>query len=443
MMGLIENASGKSGNKGFTLLEILCNEKEGGETVRNFIVVLCTSIFLIAMPIVAHANENPESQKEEKAKKGLVGGLLQQVKGTVDKTVKSTGDLVEETAKFTGDTVERTVNFTTETVQTVVDPKQKKPIKTVVGNTTNFVGETVEKTVPVVEQTTKTVQTVTNEAVKVTKPLPKIPVVTPVVEQTTQTVEKVTEQVKKTVDDTVGTVTESVSQPLKKKPVESTPPVVEEQLDQGSSRVPPIEKPNRPNGTNQPSEEQDPSVDESHTGTSEEHLPSVGKRPKVEPEVNLQGEIPGKERVTEETTASIGYGVNTQTDQAITTSMHGVQSIEDLSAKKQKTKQVKNASADSNSLKTVSSQAFPLKSSAKTSWLSDVALATGTSSIQLSTSTTSTSTSGFGAILSDEWRMNTRTISQQWDMEDILGKLQCSHAPPGQPPQSTPFLYVS
>ncbi|WP_191691541.1 hypothetical protein [Sporosarcina gallistercoris] len=410
--------------------------------MRNFIAVLCTSVFLIVLPTAVHANENPEIQKEEKAKKGLVGGLLQQVKGTVDKTVKSTGELVEETVKFTGDTVDRTVNFTTETVNTVADPKQKKPVKTVVENTTNFVGETVEKTVPVVEQTTKTVQTVTNETVKVTKPLPKVPVVTPVVEQTTQTVEKVTEQVKKTVDDTVGTVTETVSKPLMKKPVEGTPPVAEEKPNQGSSQTSPTEKPDQPNVTEQPSEDRYPTAGENHAGTPEATVPSEGERPEAKPEVDIQGESPVKESVKEDTTVSKGHAVNKESEEINSASAQGAKPIEDQFTMERKGKRTKTPSTDSKSLETMSSQAFPLKPSTRSSWMSDVQLVTGTSSIHLSTSSTSTGTSGFGAILADDWLMNAEIVSQKWYLEDILGILQCSHAPPGQPPQSTPFLYV-
>lgn len=436
---------GKSGNMGFLLLKILYIEDKGGEYVRNFIVVLCTSFFIILLPTAVHANESPETQKEEKVKRGLVGGLLQQVKGTVDKTVKTTGDLVEETVKFTGDTVERTVNLTTDTVNTVTDPKQKRPVKAVVENTTNFVGETVEKTVPVVEQTTKTVQTVTNETVKVTKPLPKVPVVTPVVDKTTETVEKVTEQVKHTVDNTVGTVTETVSKPLKKEPEKGNPqsaevkPVEEAGQTQEPSPTLPAEKPNQQVVTGKPSQGPSslPEVNEPET-----KLPSEEKRPEAKPDVDRQGESVVHESGKGDSSDSMEVEVSHVTERPDSQSLQNAKAMEDQFSMERNAEQTKPASTDSKTLKTISSQATPLEPSNGSTLMSDVQLITGASSINVSAPSTSSGISGFGAVLGDDWLMNAEIVRQKWVLEDLLGMLQCSHAPPGQPPQSTPFLYV-
>lgn len=364
------------------------------------------------MPGVGHANENPQDSPEEKPKRGLVGGILNQVNDTVDKTVKSTGNLVEETVKFTGDTVERTVGFTTETVNIVADPNQKKPVKALVESTTNFVGETVEKTVPVVEQTTKTVQTVTNETVEVTKPLPKVPVVTPVVDITTETVDKATEQVKKTVDETTGTVADAVSKPLKKEPVKDTPPGVE-----GN----PIETPNQEPSMEQPSP------------------PVVTEKPREE-QFLVDDKVKGDSLVSKETAAGM------DNELASSHSIQGVKPIVEQFAMEQKPVlddgQTEVPSTTRKSMKTISSQAHPLKASDRSSWISDVQLITGSSSISVTGPSITSGMSALGAVLADDWIMKAEIVRQKWYLEDILGALQWSHAPPGQPPQSTPFLYV-
>ncbi|REB08702.1 hypothetical protein DVB69_06120 [Sporosarcina sp. BI001-red] len=403
--------------------------------MRNFIVVFCTSILLFLLPAVVLANENQKDQKEEK--RGLVGGLLHQAKDTVDKTVKSTGDLANETVKFTGDTVERTVDFTSGTVNTLADPNQKRPVKSVVENTTNFVGETMESTVPVVGQTTKTVQTVTNETVKVTKTLPKVPVVTQVVDKTTETVNKTTEQVKETVDKTVGAVTETVSKPLKKQPVNETPSVVEVKPTEQPSQKPSVEQPKRPAVIEKPREEQDPVAD----GNPSE-IPSSGKRLEAKPENDNIKRSPVKENIEEDLIVSIEQVVSKETEQSSTYSVQGVKRIEEQFTMERKDKQTETSSTNSKAMNNNSNQAFPLKPSNRSSWMSDVQLITGSSSIRVSASSVSSGISGIGAVLADDWLMKTEIIRQKWYSEDILGTLQWSHAPPGQPPQSTPFLYV-
>ena len=417
--------------------------------MRNFIVVLCTSLFLIVMPSVGYANETPQDRPEDKPKRGLVGGLLNQVKNTVDKTVKSTGELVDETVKFTGDTVERTVDLTTETVNTVVDPKQKKPVKTIVEKTTNFVGETVEKTVPVVEQTTETVQTVTNETVKVTKPLPKVPVVTPVVDKTAETVDKATAQVKKTVDETAGTVAETVSKPLQKQPVTNTPSVSGEKINQDLSKDPSgeqMEQPSRPDVTEKPHEEQFPAADENQSEIPGGTRPSQEKLPEQKPETGNETKSPAKNNVKDDSAISKEPSVSTEIEQVSTYSTQGVKPIEEkfTMARKalQEGKQLKVSSKKSESMKTTSNDAYPLKPSGKSSWISNVQLITGSSSISVPAPSISSGMSGIGAVVSDGWLMKAEITRQKWYLEDIIGTLQWSHAPPGQPPQSTPFLYV-
>ncbi|WOV84898.1 hypothetical protein PGH26_02950 [Sporosarcina jeotgali] len=416
--------------------------------MRNFIVVLCTSLFLMVMPSVGYANETPQDQPEDKPKRGLVGGLLNQVKNTVDKTVKSTGELVDETVKFTGDTVERTVELTTGTVNTVVDPKQK-PVKTIVENTTNFVGETVEKTVPVVEQTTKTVQTVTNETVKVTKPLPKVPVVTPVVDKTAETVDKATAQVKKTVDETAGTVAETVSKPLQKQPATNTLPAVGEKPNQdlsSDSSGGQMEQPSRPIVTEKPRQEQFPAAEENQSEIPGGTRPSQEKLPEQKPEADNETKSPAKNNVKSDSAISKDPAVSAEITQVNTYSTQGVKPIEEKFTVERKAlqegKQQKVSSNKSETRKTSSNDAYPLKPSGKSSWISNVQLITGSSSISVPAPSISSGISGVGAVISDDWLMKAEITRQKWYLEDIIGTLQWSHAPPGQPPQSTPFLYV-
>ncbi|MGN7407957.1 hypothetical protein [Sporosarcina sp. SAFN-010] len=394
--------------------------------MRNFLVVLCTILFLLVMPGVGYANENPQDSPEEKPKRGLVGGILNQVNDTVDKTVKSTGNLVEETVKFTGNTGERTVGFTTETVNIVADPNQKKPVKAVVESTTNFVGETVEKTVPVVEQTTKTVQTVTNETVKVTKPLPKVPVVAPVVDITTETVDKATEQVKKTVDETAGTVADAVSKPLKKEPVKDTPPVAEGK---------PIEKPNLEPSKGQNLPKEPPSIEQ----VEQPSRPAVTEKPREE-QFLAADKDKGDSLVSKETAA------DKDKELASSHSIQGAKPIGEQFAMERKPVlddgQAEVPSTTRESMKTISNHAHPLKPSDRSSWISDFQLITGSSSISVTGISITSGMSAFGAVLADDWLMKAEIVRQKWYFEDILGALQWSHAPPGQPPQSTPFLYM-
>lgn len=133
---------------------------------------------------------------------GLIGGILNQVDSTVKETTKSLGTLVDSTVNGTYKTVEDTFSFTKDVVETVLEPTQEKPISSIVNQTVELVGDTVENVKPVVENTTNTVNTVTTEVVDVVEVLPDIPVVKEVLEEvglllngTTQTVSHTVETV--------------------------------------------------------------------------------------------------------------------------------------------------------------------------------------------------------------------------------------------------------
>ena len=419
-------------------LEFCTVQYEGGEYVRNFIMIVCTCLFVIVLPQVVHATDHEEGESEEKPKKGLVRGLVHQVKDTVEQTVQSTGDVVEETVKFTGDTVERTVNMTADTVKTVVDPKQEKPVKTIVDQTTQFVGETVESTTPVVKQTTQTVQTVTNEMVQVTKPLPKVPVVTDVVDKTTETVVGVTDQVKETVDKTVSTVTETVSKPLKK-PDEDTQVVEEKPVRQPSVDTKPIEKP-----SNQPSVTEKPVQD---------NIPVVTKPVQQEKPVAEKEKVVGSTVVTEagaEESPATPFEKATSRDEVEAEesqkkqsySAEFVQPMSEAFTMERKVVQDREVVLNlDKAVRNLSSQAFPLRPSANQFKIANVQLITGASST-VSASSASSGMSGIGAILGESDWMFAKSKQHKWYLEDSIGVRQWSHAPPGQPPKFAPFLYV-
>ncbi|WP_039042363.1 hypothetical protein [Sporosarcina sp. ZBG7A] len=138
--------------------------------------------------------------------------------------------------------------------------------------------------------------------------------------------------------------------------------------------------------------------------------------------------------------------VSTEIKQVNTHSTQGVKPIEEKFTMERKAlqegKQLKVSSKKSESTKTTSNYAYPLKPSGKNSWMSNVQLITGSSSISVPAPSISSGMSGIGAVVSDGWLMKAEITRQKWYLEDIIGTLQWSQAPPGQPPQSTPFLYV-
>ena len=151
---------------------------------------------------------------------GLIGGILNQVDSTVKETTKSLSTLVDSTVNGTHKTVEDTFSFTKDVVETVVEPTQEKPISSIVNQTVELVGDTVENVKPVVENTTNTVNTVTTEVVEIVEVLPDIPVVKGVLEEVGSLLNGTTQ----TVSHTVETVETVIELPAQEKKEESSQP---------------------------------------------------------------------------------------------------------------------------------------------------------------------------------------------------------------------------
>ncbi|GEM_PF-5651370 len=433
--------------------------------MRHVVAVLCTSLLLFCLPGAVMADDG-EEKEPAKERKGLVGGLLNQVKSTVDQTLTSTGQLVEETVKFTGDTVDRTVTFTEDTVKTVTKPSGKRPVKEILENTTNLVGETVESTVPVVEKTTETVQKITEEAVKVTKPLPEVPVVTPVVDKTTETVTGLTGKVTETADETVGAVVETVAKPLKKPAPEK--PSVEEETP--SAEVP---EPSVPGNSDQPAKPERPSAPAEQPVVKPEEKPQNGgadkpeaskpSRPESsEPSDGLEMIIPAIPLEKPEKTPAVSRTDNdlsTDEDGAADADSTDVTELRDHAAEAPADQVMPLAESflmdtsgqaapsekqtvTAKQSQEISTSAIPLKPGSSTTWKPAVEWVTGSSSISISPSVSVSAGGGISAVPADDWQMAVESIRQKWYLEDIVGALQWTHAPPGQPPQSAPFLYV-
>ncbi|GKV69305.1 hypothetical protein NCCP2716_18030 [Sporosarcina sp. NCCP-2716] len=435
--------------------------------MRNAFAVLCTSLLLFCLPGAVLADDGKETEPA-KERRGLVGGLLNQVKSTVDETLTSTGQLVEETVKFTGDTVDRTAKFTEDTVKTVTKPSGKRPVKEIVENTTNFVGETVESTVPVVEKTTETVQKVTEEAVKVTKPLPKVPVVTPVVDKTTATVTDLTGKVTETADETVGTVVETVTKPLKKPSAEK--PTVRPDEPSAEEGAPAPSVPGKPD---QPAKPDQPSTPAEPPTVKPDEKPQNG-RP-VKPEAPETGkpvlpESPGADEKAEEIIPAIPLEKPQKAPAADATnnavsSVEGTETADSRTDVEQSRDYNTDAAADqvlplaeSFSMESsgqavkaeervvqsdeVTTAAVPLKPETSAKWKPAVEWVTGSSSVSITPSVSVSAGGGVHAIPADDWQIAVDNIRQKWYVEDIIGTLQWVHSPPGQPPQSSPFLYV-
>lgn len=425
---------------------------------RIFLTVTVLFCLLMVSADVVHAEE------DGKKRRGLLSGLLEQVGSTVDETLNAVGGIVGSAVEGVDKTVDDTVSFTKETVETLVDPKEKRPVSNIVGNTVEHVGKTVENVEPILKNTTKTVETVTTEVVGVTEELPKLPVVTPVVEEVGKVVNKtsdtLTGTIDKTVDKTVETVKDlpaTVEEVIKSDDNEAAEPEkvpaapgenTEKPMKEPVASAEP-ERPTKPaipqkpvkpeiagpndgqSGT--PVVEQDDSalqevgaaVSEPIAQTETETAESVNEnssQPAVEPEAFEQETDPSAEEAIGEIPTAIQTQMQTVDSGDETVDQPAVTAVE-------------------QSTDRTESPAIP--PTTKAAWHdTPVTMTTATTSV----ATASVASGGFSDFVTGivNW-LDTQVLleGRKWIHSTEIMRNQWTHAPPGQPPQQTPFLQIN
>ena len=466
--------------------------------------IVFMTLFLIGMaPIVMHAEEN-EAEQEPKQRKGIISGVVDVVADTVssagnvvNETVEMTGKTVQQTVEFTEDTVksvaeppaekpvkqivertaefvqgtventipvvnqttetvretagnvteiteevpivshanpvveetvdftsttaDRTVNLVNESVNTVT-ASTDKPIKRVVEDTADFISETVNGTVPIVEETTEMVQGIVQDVARVTEELPELPVVTPVVDQTTELVKDTVDTVKGTTDQTVyetvdavvGTIQKPDEIVMEKEPEFPSEVITSEKQNTEIARVPsvPLNKSNfnskkEPDDLELEVESEDIQKEAINSSLKSDGLHEASKAADLMHKLYVSRQFMEQQERTPVGSNS-SYKMN----------LPGQYEGNGKNLNRSVTKNVKAAPFE----------AF---------------ITTGSSSITTTSSSVSSSHVNISADLSSEYLVNVQLVSNRWYLESTIGKLQWVHEPPGQPPQTAPFLYVS
>lgn len=129
-------------------------------------------------------------------------GLLSEVVEGVDSTVsESVGGVVDSAVEGVNETVNDTASFTGVTVDTLTESSKEQLASKVVNQTVELVGKTTDNVVPVVEVSKETVRKAASGFTVNLNKLPKIPVVKPVLDEVGQVVNQTTKPVKEAVNE--------------------------------------------------------------------------------------------------------------------------------------------------------------------------------------------------------------------------------------------------
>ncbi len=391
--------------------------------------------------------------------------------------VKQVTPIIEETVKAVDQTIEETEEYVNKTTETFVAPLSEKPVVQVVENTGKLVSETVSHIVPVIEATTESVQPVTNEVVNQVEQIQVISHVAPVVKEAVDVTVRATNQAVGLVNKTVTNVATPTEQPIKNvvkdtsdfisETVRDTLPVVKkttemveavvEDVTQVTEVLPelPVVTPH----TDIPAESlvipEKQSVPTAPEATKKpidadkmiEQIPM--EKPivhqKVQPESNNENSSNQQEITDIEQSSTEQYEefLSSTSIQAIN-SKQSVKLQERVPNNFDSSFRVEMPRSDARISEMIQEQ-LPLlpvdKEKKKVTGTSAVFTSTGSSSITSSAAVGSSV--DVSASLLQAQRMNAKLVSKRWYAESIVGKLQWIHPPPGQPPQTTPFLYVS
>lgn len=325
---------------------------------------------------------------------GTLSGILEKVESTVTETTESVGDVVGSAVEGTDQTVQDAVTFTKGTVETLVDPTAERPVSEIVDHTIEFVGETVDNVVPVVEDATETVQTVTSGVTGIVEDLPEVPVATPVFDEVGKVVNKTTE----TVNDTFEVAEVEETADSHGKVIENETPVLPQEVD----------TPSRDSQTDKVIEQ--PVIDTRQEVENADPISAIDFPENAESTAQIV--------VEEETFISNEAPLETVADPV--KRVVSVAKIKKETPAKQET------------------PAVPIQSSTQRDGI-PIAITTGNTSV-VSPFVAHSGNADVVAGIVDEYSMLSYLSSRQWIHSDEYMRIQWVHAPPGQPPQSTPFL---
>lgn len=353
---------------------------------------------LVSIPTaIASSNEHSTNDGEQEKKLGFLGQTLK-------KTTESIDRISKETVKSTVKTVTDVADYTQSTVEVLTSIDDRKPVKTIVHSTVELVGKTTTNAVPIVgtvtDTVTETVTTTTEELNQTIDKLPTIPVVTPVVKEVKKVVDRTTSSVVGVVDETVDSVT------TKRPSMPSVVPVVEEVRKTTTTIIPSEEKQPVTPVVNPTPAETDVSVD------------------KYTPEIVLP---------REETRNDI-------TLEHVTEAISPAESVSSEGKNDEKQPTIRTTTI----LLTKSHPSTSLPLGAEKDWTSDTwaVITIGNSSTPSTSFGIASNGDSTIGVLFDVFLLSTST-GKQWVHPDDDAVMQWTHAPPGRPPQTTPFLYVN
>ncbi|MBD7984867.1 hypothetical protein H9649_09750 [Sporosarcina sp. Sa2YVA2] len=399
-----------------------------------------------------------QAEENGKQRRGLLGGLLQQVESTVNETVNAVGDVVGSVVEGVDKTVEDTVSLTKETVETLTDLEEKKPVSKIVDKTVKHVGKTVENVEPVLKNTTKTVDTVTSEVIGVTEELPELPVVTPVVDEVGKVVDKTAQTVTGTVDKTVDKTVETVNElPVVveevTKPVKELPVVVEEIVKpikpERNPEISEVIEPSKPEAIQKPAVSKTPErVNEKNEFTDNAEVDSALQA--VDTTVSEPVEQTKPEVTESATDITLQPTAQPETFEQETKPFAEEAIAEIPNKSKSQTKTVNGEIKTIETLDKTMKQATPVKPESpaippnkQSLWNSNpVTITTATTSVS-SVSVAHTGVADFFNGIVNWLDMQVLLEGRQWILLSEIMRNQWTHAPPGQPPQLTPFLQIS
>lgn len=394
---------------------------------------------------------------------GLLAGTLKNVGAELKSTTESIEMIVEESVHGARETVKDTVVFTEQTVKSLSEPAKSETESSLLNNTKSLLENTVDNTLPVVEKTTEavteTIRTtsteVTNTVDSIVNELPEMPVVAPVVGGVKELGKQTTTEVLKTVNLTV----DSVVAELPTVPVVT--PVVKEVGDtvkETVSAVQPIQvKPVADETEKNPDSTPIDAVVETNETVSKEPQNDSGTM-SMESDKSYQRQINATRIIlVEETTdlikqedlmeeqTGLSDRPNRLPDEAeIVSALPISKDTSNLVSMKIVASQLTNyTGGDSVNFQKEVDQKSTLPTEPRQKW-KDLSVATITSSMSsIATSPLQISGHndlGFGVVV--DVFLLLISNGRQWIPSDDHAMIQWTHAPPGQPPQQTPFLNV-
>lgn len=390
---------------------------------RIFLYSSLVFCLFITPAAAAHAQEDGGSRN------GLLSGVLKKVESTVTETTESVGNVVGSAVEGVDQTVQDTVSFTKDTVETLIDPTTEQPVSKIVNRTVDFVEGTVDNVTPVVENTVETVHTTTSSVTGIVEELPEVPVVTPILDEVSTVVNKTTQTVSDTVksadvEETVEAVEEIVES------VEQTTTNIPELLHENETLVLPQEdeKPTLPQ------ESEKPVVPQEDMPAVHEQAGEVSEQPVFESNKDNM-ETQNHEMVSVIDTPEVPESTEPIVDEDTTFIANEVPHETIVNPVKQVEKSKVETPAEQET------PTLPIQPNKKWKGI-PIAVTTGTTSVTSpvlshagNADVVAGVVAGF-AVLSD-------LTGRQWVHADEHMRIQWVHAPPGQPPQSTPFLQAN